>query len=58
MPARRPFGMVRLPCPVASVQAARAESRITAGEFGQWYGPRVALPPLSIEALRMHPSRR
>jgi hypothetical protein len=42
--------MVRLPGPVA---LTRAEPRIGSIESRRWYGPRVPLPPLSIDALRV-----
>ncbi|MFF3766585.1 hypothetical protein ACFYYR_21225 [Streptomyces sp. NPDC001922] len=54
-PARRPYGMVRLPGPVT---AARTAPRAAPVERRRWYGPRVTLPPLSIRALRIDPSGR
>ncbi|MEW2577161.1 hypothetical protein ACFZB6_20805 [Streptomyces syringium] len=48
-PGRRPFGIVRLTEPIAAVRTGRPAAIPTAG---RWYGPRVPLPPLSIDALR------
>ncbi|MBZ4321679.1 hypothetical protein JNW98_20325 [Streptomyces sp. SCA2-4] len=48
-PGRRPFGIIRLTSPVPAAPAARPAVVPTAG---RWYGPRVPLPLLSIEALR------
>ncbi|MBB4884950.1 hypothetical protein ACH4U6_22520 [Streptomyces netropsis] len=41
--------MVRLTEPIAAVRTGRPAAIPTAG---RWYGPRVPLPPLSIDALR------
>ncbi|TJZ51191.1 hypothetical protein FCH28_22150 [Streptomyces piniterrae] len=46
---RRPYGSVRLPAPLAVAPVVR---RPAGPERRRWYGPRVALPPLSIGALR------
>ncbi|GES34467.1 hypothetical protein AB0G60_33205 [Streptomyces angustmyceticus] len=51
-PRRRPYGSVRLPAPLP---LAPSEPRPGAdGGARRWYGPRIALPPLSITALRRH----
>ncbi|WP_079124124.1 hypothetical protein [Streptomyces sp. NBRC 110611] len=49
-PRRRPYGSVRLPVPL-TVPPVRA--RPAAGAR-RWYGRRIALPPLSMGALRRH----
>ncbi|UQA96192.1 hypothetical protein [Streptomyces halobius] len=46
---RRPYGSVRLPAPLAVAPAVR---RPAGAEPRRWYGPRIALPPLSIGTLR------
>ncbi|MBF6046686.1 hypothetical protein B7P34_22960 [Streptosporangium nondiastaticum] len=48
-PGRRPFGIVRLTAPIAAVPTGRS---VPLPRAGRWYGPRVPLPPLSIDALR------
>ncbi|MFH8406382.1 hypothetical protein ACH4FX_16575 [Streptomyces sp. NPDC018019] len=48
-PGRRPYGTVRLAAPVAAVPPPRRPVRTAPG---RWYGPRPALPPLSLAALR------
>ncbi|MFG2142017.1 hypothetical protein [Streptomyces sp. NPDC048650] len=48
-PRRRPYGSVRLPAPLA---AAPPAPRPSGPLPRRWYGPRVALPPLSIGTLR------
>ncbi|MGW2920505.1 hypothetical protein ACWDBF_21940 [Streptomyces angustmyceticus] len=51
-PRRRPYGSVRLPAPLPLTPS---EPRPGAdGGARRWYGPRIALPPLSITALRRH----
>ncbi|RLV08152.1 hypothetical protein CTZ27_04790 [Streptomyces griseocarneus] len=49
LPGRRPFGIVRLTAPIAAVTTGRPAAVPRAG---RWYGPRVPLPPLSIDGLR------
>ncbi|MFJ8677028.1 hypothetical protein [Streptomyces sp. NPDC093589] len=48
-PHRRPYGSVRLPAPVTAAPAAGPRA---AAAPRRWYGPLVALPPLSIGTLR------
>ncbi|REK89148.1 hypothetical protein DY245_17270 [Streptomyces inhibens] len=49
-PRRPPYGSVRLPSPLT---VAPSEPRPgTAPSARRWYGPRIALPPLSISTLR------
>ncbi|MEU9120821.1 hypothetical protein AB0C96_13340 [Streptomyces sp. NPDC048506] len=49
-PRRRPYGSVRLPAPLT---APPAQPR-PAADARRWYGRRIALPPLSLGALRRH----
>ncbi|MFJ9418584.1 MULTISPECIES: hypothetical protein [unclassified Streptomyces] len=49
-PRRRPYGSVRLPAPPPPATAA--VRRRSPERPRRWYGPRVALPPLSIGTLR------
>ncbi|KIZ17921.1 hypothetical protein [Streptomyces natalensis] len=48
-PRRHPYGSVRLPAPLAAAPVAQRPCGL---RMRRWYGPRVALPPLSIDALR------
>ncbi len=48
-PGRRPFGIVRLTGPIAAAATGRP---VTPPSACRWYGPRVPLPPLSIDTLR------
>ncbi|MFF8368224.1 hypothetical protein ACF05W_05230 [Streptomyces lydicus] len=47
-PRRRPYGSVRLPAPLAVTPAPPRPG----ADARRWYGRRIALPPLSIGALR------
>ncbi|POX38438.1 hypothetical protein C3486_23210 [Streptomyces sp. Ru73] len=51
-PGRLPYGAVPLPCPVAL--APPVPPRPTRHDACRWDGRRIALPPLSIGALRRH----
>ncbi|MFI9049982.1 hypothetical protein [Streptomyces sp. NPDC053427] len=48
-PRRHPYGSVRLAAPLAAAPVVRRRSP---AQPRRWYGPRVALPPLSIGTLR------
>ncbi|MGW1792196.1 hypothetical protein ACWCO0_31230 [Streptomyces tubercidicus] len=48
-PRRRPYGSIRLPAPLT---VTPSEPRPAAAAARRWYGPRIALPPLSISTLR------
>ncbi|ARF59360.1 hypothetical protein [Streptomyces gilvosporeus] len=47
-PRRHPYGSIRLPAPLAAPVAKRPAGP----RLRRWCDPRVALPPLSIAALR------
>ncbi|MGY5132709.1 hypothetical protein ACWGJW_09905 [Streptomyces nigrescens] len=49
-PRRRPYGSVRLPAPLTVAPLEPRPGTATAAR--RWYGPRIALPPLSITTLR------
>ncbi|MFE7544975.1 hypothetical protein [Streptomyces platensis] len=49
-PRRRPYGSVRLPAPLTVTPSKPRPG--TAAAARRWYGPRIALPPLSITTLR------
>ncbi|WP_432146194.1 hypothetical protein [Streptomyces sp. bgisy084] len=49
-PRRRPYGSVRLPAPLTVPPSEPRPG--TAAAARRWYGPRIALPPLSITTLR------
>ncbi|MFD5398223.1 hypothetical protein ACFWJW_28960 [Streptomyces sp. NPDC127097] len=49
-PRRRPYGSIRLPAPLAVPPSEPRPG--TAAAARRWYGPRIALPPLSITTLR------
>ncbi|PWI43575.1 hypothetical protein [Streptomyces sp. ICBB 8177] len=55
-PGKRPYGAVRLPCPVPEParppDPARRAPRGASAAPGRWYGPEVTLPLLSWGALR------
>ncbi|MFC9231307.1 hypothetical protein ACFTZI_20470 [Streptomyces decoyicus] len=51
-PRRRPYGSIRLPAPLTVAPSEPRPEAATA--VRRWYGPRIALPPLSISTLRRH----
>ncbi|MGW2634183.1 hypothetical protein ACWC2K_33375 [Streptomyces chattanoogensis] len=48
---RHPYGSIRLPAPLTAVPVPVVRRPVGPPPH-RWYGPRIALPPLSIATLR------